>query len=449
MLESLIAFAILLFLIALKLPIAFAMGLVGFFGFGLSIGWSPALAMITTVTYETGLSYGLSVVPLFVLMGNFVARAGLSDDLYRASHAFLGHRRGGLAMATIVACGGFSAVCGSSLATAATMSKVAMPPMRKYGYSDSLATGSIAAGGTLGILIPPSVILVIYGIMTESDIGKLFIAGIVPGVLGVILYMVAVKVSVMLNPNAGPPATRSDWKTRFDALKNVLGVVTLFVLVIGGIYGGVFTPTEAAGIGASGAFLFALLRRKLTWSVLYNILVDSVRTTSMVFVVLIGALIFSNYINIAGLPDELSEWVIGLEMTPILIVLAIVLVYIALGCVLESLSMILLTVPVFYPLILTLDFGASVPPELVLIWFGIVVVVITEISLITPPIGLNVFVLRGVLKDVSLGTIFKGVTPFWVVDIVRLLLLIFIPTLTLWLPIAMGLARVRREPCSS
>ena len=217
MLESLIAFAILLLLIALKLPIAFAMGLVGFFGFGLAIGWNPAFSMIATVTYETGLSYGLSVVPLFVLMGNFVSRAGLSDDLYRTAHAFLGHRRGGLAMSTIVACGGFSAVCGSSLATAATMSKVAMPPMRQYGYADSLATGAIAAGGTLGILIPPSVILVIYGIMTESDIGKLFIAGIVPEMIGIILYMVAVKVSVTLNPNAGPPAERSEWKARLDS----------------------------------------------------------------------------------------------------------------------------------------------------------------------------------------------------------------------------------------
>ncbi|NKB76450.1 MAG: TRAP transporter large permease subunit [Gammaproteobacteria bacterium] len=438
MLESLIAFAVLLLLIALKLPIAFAMGLVGFFGFGLAIGWNPAFSMIATVTYETGLSYGLSVIPLFVLMGNFVSRAGLSDDLYRTSHAFLGHRRGGLAMATIVACGGFSAVCGSSLATAATMSKVAMPPMRKYGYADTLATGAIAAGGTLGILIPPSVILVIYGIMTQSDIGKLFIAGIVPGVLGVILYMIAVKVSVILNPNAGPPAEKSSWKTKFDSLKNIWGVVCLFILVIGGIYGGVFTPTEAAGIGAFGAFLFALLRRKLNWPTLYDILIDTIRTTSMLFMVLIGALIFSNYVNIAGLPDELSDWVSQLDMAPVFVILAIVLIYVALGCVLESLSMILLTVPVFYPLVLTLDFGSAMDPELVLIWFGIVVVVITEISLITPPIGLNVFVLKGVLKDVSLGTIFRGVTPFWIADILRLLLLLFIPTLTLWLPSAMG-----------
>jgi len=258
MIESLIAFAALLILIALKLPIAFAMGIVGFVGFGLAIGWSPSLAMITTVTYETGLAYGLSVVPLFVLMGNFVSRAGLSDDLYHASYAFLGHRRGGLAMATIVACGGFSAVCGSSLATAATMSKVAMPPMRKYGYADSLATGSIAAGGTLGILIPPSVILVIYGIMTESDIGKLFIAGIAPGLLGIVFYLAAVKVSVTINPDSGPRAEHLDWSQRLASLRGVWGVILLFLVVIGGIYGGVFTPTEAAGIGASGAFFFTL-----------------------------------------------------------------------------------------------------------------------------------------------------------------------------------------------
>ena len=438
MTESLLAFAILLLLIALKLPIAFAMGIVGFVGFGVAIGWGPSLAMVTTVTYETGLAYGLSVVPLFVLMGNFVARAGLSDDLYKASHSFLGHRRGGLAMATIVACGGFSAVCGSSLATAATMSKVAMPPMRKYGYADSLATGSIAAGGTLGILIPPSVILVIFGIMTESDIGKLFIAGIVPGVLGILLYIFAVAASVRINPDAGPPAERVAWPERLQSLRGVWGVIVLFFIVIGGIYGGIFTPTEAAGIGASGAFFFALLRRRLSWLLLYDVLVDSVRTTSMIFVVLIGALIFSNYINIAGLPDELSDLIGGLDISPTMVILAMVLVYVILGCVLESLSMILLTVPVFYPLVLTLDFGTAIDPDLVLIWFGIVVVVITEISLITPPVGLNVFVLRGVLNDVSVGTIFKGVTPFWVADIVRLLLLVFAPAVTLWLPKAMG-----------
>jgi len=434
MTESLIAFAILLLLVALRVPIAFAMGLVGFAGFGLTVGWSPSMAMAVNVTYETGLAYSLSVVPLFILMGNFVRQAGLSDELYAASYAFLGHRRGGLAMATVVACGGFSAVCGSSLATAATMSKVAMPPMRRFGYADSLAAGSIAAGGTLGILIPPSVILVIYGIMTESDIGRLFIAGVVPGILGILLYLVAVQVTVMLNPAAGPPGERLDWRARMRAVAGVWGVLVLFVLVIGGIYGGVFTPTEAGGIGAFGAFLFALLRRRLGWRDLLQILTESVRTTAMIFTILIGALIFSNYINVAGMPSELGALVTSYDLSPLVVVLLIMMIYVALGCVLESLSMILLTVPVFYPLVQGLDFGTMIDPDMVLIWFGIVIVVVTEISLITPPVGLNVFVLNGMLPDVRLATIFKGVTPFWIVDIVRLALLVLLPAISLWLP---------------
>ncbi|RLA38435.1 MAG: C4-dicarboxylate ABC transporter permease [Gammaproteobacteria bacterium] len=434
MTESLIAFAILLALVALRVPIAFAMGLVGFAGFGIVVGWSPSMAMAVNVTYETGLAYSLSVVPLFILMGNFVRQAGLSDELYAASYAFLGHRRGGLAMATIVACGGFSAVCGSSLATAATMSKVAMPPMRRFGYADSLAAGSIAAGGTLGILIPPSVILVIYGIMTESNIGLLFIAGIIPGILGIALYLVAVMVTVRINPASGPPGERMGWTERWRALRGVWGVLVLFTLVIGGIYGGVFTPTEAGGIGAFGGFLFALLRGRLGWRDLMQILIESVRTTAMIFTILIGALIFSNYINVAGMPTELGEMVISYGLSPLMVVLLIMSIYVVLGCVLESLSMILLTVPVFYPLVLGLDFGTLVDPEMVLIWFGIVIVVVTEISLITPPVGLNVFVLNGMLPDVSLATIFKGVTPFWLVDIVRLALLVLIPAISVWLP---------------
>ncbi len=434
MTESLIAFAILLVLVGLRVPIAFAMGLVGYVGFGLAVGWSPSMAMAVNVTYETGLAYSLSVVPLFILMGNFVRQAGLSDELYTASYAFLGHRRGGLAMATVVACGGFSAVCGSSLATAATMSKVAMPPMRRFGYADSLAAGSIAAGGTLGILIPPSVILVIYGIMTESDIGRLFIAGIVPGILGIGLYLVAVMITVRLNPASGPPGERMAWPERWRALRGVWGVLVLFTLVIGGIYGGVFTPTEAGGIGAFGGFLFALLRGRLGWRDLVQILTESVRTTAMIFTILIGALIFSNYINVAGLPARLGELVTSYGLSPLLVVLLIMLIYVALGCVLESLSMILLTVPVFYPLVQGLDFGTMIDPDMVLIWFGIVIVVVTEISLITPPVGLNVFVLNGMLPDVRLATIFKGVTPFWILDIVRLALLVLIPSISLWLP---------------
>lgn len=443
MLESLYAFLAMLALVLLaRIPIAFAMGLVGFVGFGLVTSWNASLAMATIITYETAINYGLSVVPLFILMGNFVTRAGLSDELYTAAHAFLGHRRGGLAMATIVACGGFSAVCGSSLATAATMSKVALPPMRRFGYSDALATGSVAAGGTLGILIPPSVILIILGIMTQSDIGLLFIAGILPGLLGVLLYLVAVLITVTIDPTAGPRGPRADWHQRWHAVRGVSAVLALFVLVIGGIYAGMFTPTEAAGIGASGAFMIALLRRKLSWPSLFETLLESARTTAMIFVILIGALIFSNFINIVGLPDLLLSWVTSFNLPPIAVILLIMLVYVILGTVLESLSMIMLTVPVFYPLVLGMELGgfsdALADPEMALIWFGIIVVVITEISLITPPVGLNVFVLKSMLKDVSLGTIFRGVTPFWIVDIVRLLILMLMPSIVLLLPSLMN-----------
>lgn len=434
MIASTLGFIALLVLIVVGFPIAIAMGLVGTIGFALLVNLDAAMAMIAMVTYETGLAYGLSVVPLFILMGNFVTRAGLSDELYAASNALLGHRKGGLAMATVVACGGFSAVCGSSLATAATMANVSMPSMRRFGYSKSLAAGSIAAGGTLGILIPPSVILVIYGLMVEEDIGKLFIAGVLPGLVGIFFYLGAVKFTIWRDPTAGPPGSRASWRERWKALSGVWGVILLFLLVMGGIYGGIFTPTEAAGIGASGAFLFALLRRRLTLSLFYDSLIQSVRTTAMIFSILIGALIFANFINMADLPTLLIAWVNSFNLSALTVILLIMLVYVLLGCILESLSMILLTVPVFYPLVASLDFGGHVSPETVLIWFGIIVVVVTEISLITPPIGLNVFVLKGVLPEITTSTIFKGVTPFWVADILRLTLLVMVPTVSLFLP---------------
>jgi tripartite ATP-independent transporter DctM subunit len=430
---ALIGFAVLLALVFLRMPIAFAMGVVGFAGFGFLSGFDPSLAMVGTLVSDTALSYGLSVIPMFILMGNFVARAGLSSELYDASHAFLGHRKGGLSMATIVACGGFSAICGSSLATAATMSKVALPPMRKYGYADTLATASVAAGGTLGILIPPSVILVIYGIMTETSIRELFAAGFLPGLLGIFLYMAAVKYVVWRDPSAGPAAPKRNWAERIQALKGVWGTMMLFGIVMGGIYGGAFTPTEAAGIGAGGAFLIALSRGALTWRTFFDVLVDSTRTTAILFAVLIGALIFSNFVNRAGLPDGLLSLVTGNDMSPLMVIIVIIAIYIVLGCVFESLSMLLLTIPVFFPVVKELSY-AGLGSEQILVWFGIVAVVVTEISLITPPVGLNVFVLSGVLKDVSTGTIFKGVTPFWCADIVRLAIIVAIPAISLFLP---------------
>lgn len=428
MLVSLIGFAVLLFLIMIRMPIGIAMGLVGFFGFAWlnDWNWTAALSMSARRIIDTSRDYSLTVIPLFILMGNFVTKSGLSHELYRASYAFMGHLRGGLAMATVVACGGFSAICGSSLATAATMSKVSMPPMRKYGYSDSLATASIAAGGTLGILIPPSVILLIYGIMTEQSIRELFAAGFLPGMLGILLYVGAVAWTVWRNPKAGPPGERSSGQERLEAMKGVWGTLILFVLVIGGMYVGAFTATEAAGIGAAGAFLIALSRKSINWRTLYEVLTETAHTSASLFFVVIGALIFSNFITRAEFPDYLLQFVQGYNLSPMMVIFMILMIYILLGCILESLSMMLLTVPIFYPLVQSLGFD--------LVWFGILVVVVTEISLLTPPVGLNVFVLSGVLKDVKTSTIFKGVTPFWIADLIRLTLLTLIPAISLFLP---------------
>lgn len=423
--EALTGFALMLALTFLRVPIAFAMGIAGFLGFAQLVSAPAAAAMVASVTFETGMNYTLSIVPLFILMGNLVNRAGMSEELYNASHAFLGHRRGGLAMATVVACGGFASICGSSIATAATMAKVAMPPMRRFGYSDALAAGSIAAGGTLGILIPPSVVMVIYGILTEQNIGKLFIAGILPGLVAIGCYLTAVAVTVRVDPSAGPPGERVDWRGRLAALRSVWAVATLFLIVMGGLYGGVFTPTEAAGIGAAGAVAFAVARRGFDAAFLREVLVESTVTTAMMFAILIGALIFANFVNMTAMPSELTAFAERFQSSPLLVIVAILAVYVVLGCVLESLSMILLTVPLFYPLVQHLGYD--------LVWFGILVVVITEISLITPPVGLNVFVLRGVLPDVPTRTVFRGVLPFILADVVRLSILVAFPGVTLYL----------------
>lgn len=428
MIESIIGFAVLIALILLRLPLAFAMGVIGFIGFWYinDYNWTAAMSMAARRIIDTGQDYGLSVIPLFILMGNFVTKAGISKELYRACNAFVGHRRGGLSMSTILACGGFSAICGSSLATSATMSKVAMPPMRKYGYSDGLASASIAAGGTLGILIPPSVMLVIYGLLTETSIRELFAAGFLPGLLGIGLYLAAVQWVVARKPDSAPPGERVSWKDRFIALKGIFSTLLLFVIVMGGIYIGAFTPTEAAGIGACGAFALAAVRGKLNYAVVREILIDTAKTSASLFAVVISALILSNFVNRAGLPTALVELIQTANVTPMMALGIILLIYIILGCVFESMSMMLLTVPIFFPVIVELGFDP--------IWFGIIVVVVTEISLITPPVGLNVFVLSGLIKDINTATIFRGVLPFWVADMVRLALIVLVPAIALYLP---------------
>ena len=423
---SMIGFGAIVLLAFLRFPLALAMGMVGVIGFGELTNYRAAISNLGRLVLDLGQSYSLSVLPLFILMGLLVDRGGMAQQLYRAAYAFLGNKKGGLAMSTVVACGMFSAISGSSIATAATMSKVAMPEMRRYRYADSLATASIAAGGTLGILIPPSVILVIYGILTEQSIGKLFMAGFLPGFLGILLYTLAVYFVVTRNPSLGPAGERTAWPQRLLALKDVWTTLSLFIFVIGGIYIGVFSATEAAGMGAAGALLITFFKGNLTGGVLLEVSREAALLTAKLFALLFGASMFSNFLNRAGFPDALLDIINYFELSGLSVILLILLIYILLGCVFESMSMILLTVPIFAPLVHTLGFD--------LIWFGILVVVVTEISLITPPIGLNVFVLKGVIKDVPVSTIFRGVTPFWIVDILRLGLIAFIPSLALFLP---------------
>ncbi|MCB1479652.1 MAG: TRAP transporter large permease [Rhodobiaceae bacterium] len=432
MIESLFAFIALFGLVFLRVPIAFAMIIVGTVGFALLRNWEASLRLTGNAAFDTVFSFTLSVIPLFILMGNLLTSSGVSDALFSTAHRALYRLRGGLAMATVVACGGFSAVCGSSLATAATMSKVAMPTMRKTGYADSLATGSIAAGGTLGILIPPSVVMIIYGLITEADIGKLFIAGVLPGLMGVLFYMLAVAIAVRVKPSLAPDGS-DELPVSGGDVGGVAAVIGLFAVIMIGIYGGFFTPSEAAAIGAIFSLIIAWMRGGLTIRRLLDSCINTAKTSAMIFALIIGAEVFSNFVSYAGLPDAILAWVTGLNVGPFMVIITLMLVYIVLGAVLESLSMIFLTVPIFFPLVMSLDFGDGWlgQPDNVAIWFGILVVVVTEISLISPPVGLNVFVLRSVLKDVPITTMFRGIMPFWVSDIFRLATLIAFPALSL------------------
>ena len=426
MIEALIGFAVIFTLALLRIPLAFAMGGVGIVGIGLTRGWEPALASTAQVVFETGFAYTLSVIPLFILMGNFVARAGLATELFTAANAFIGHVRGGLAHATVVACAGFGAICGSSIATAATMGKVAYPSMKKLGYSDDLSMGVIAAGGTLGIMIPPSTIMVIYGIITETNIGKLFAAGVIPGLMSAALMMVGIALITWRNPAHAPAGRRSTWPERWSALRGIWGVLLLVFVVLGGIYGGIFTATEGAGFGAAGAFLFALARRRLTWGILYQVLVESARTTAMLFTLLIAATLFANFVNFTSMPGDLKTLITQSGLSPVMIIVAMMLIYVVLGTVMEELTMVLLTIPLFFPIVAALGFNP--------VWFGVLIVMVVQIGLISPPVGMNMFVLNALLPGVGLGAIYRGCWPFVLVLVIMLGLLIAVPGLSLWLP---------------
>lgn len=426
MTETLIGFAAFLLLALFRVPLAFAMGLVGFVGFAMLVNMRASLAMAGQVTYETGLAYTLSVIPLFILMGNFIVKAKLADELYRAAYAFLGHRRGGLAMSTIVACAGFGSICGSALATTATFCKIAAPSMRSVGYKDYLVAGTIASAGTLGILIPPSLVLVIYGIITGENIGRLFIAGIVPGLLATLALCCAVLLIVVVDDSAGPRGERQGWGARLQSLRRVWAVILLFGGILGGIYGGVFTATEGAGIGAAGALLFAIFMGKLRFRDLVEVLADSARTTAALFLILIGASIFANFVNLTTMPSDLVAFVNGMELSPFLVVLLICAIYVLLGTVMEELSMIALTVPLFYPIVTSVGYDG--------IWFGVAVVIVCQIGLTSPPIGINIFVVKSLIPDLSLREAFKGTWPFNLALVLLLLLIVAVPDIVTFLP---------------
>nr|WP_281068729.1 TRAP transporter large permease [Ramlibacter agri] len=421
-----IGFAAIFLLAVLRMPLAFAMGGVGIVGIGLTRGWEPALASTAQVVYETGFAYTLSVIPLFILMGNFVARAGLAQELFDAAYAFIGHKRGGLAHATVAACAGFGAICGSSIATAATMGKVAYPSMKNLGYSDTLAMGVIAAGGTLGIMIPPSTIMVIYGIITETNIGKLFAAGVIPGLASAALMMAGIAWITWRDPAHAPAGARSGWPERWRALRGIWGVLVLVLVVLGGIYGGFFTATEGAGIGAAGAFLFAVARRRLSFAQLTEVLVESARTTAMLFTLLIAATLFANFVNFTTMPGDLKDLITGSGLSPVMVVVAMMAIYVVLGTVMEELTMVLLTIPLFFPIITALGYDP--------IWFGVLIVMVVQIGLISPPVGMNMFVLNALLPGVGLGAIYRGCWPFVFVLTAMLGVLIAFPQLSLWLP---------------
>jgi len=413
-------------LIFMRMPIAVSMAITGFLGFGLLTGWKPALVMVALTTKEAAMTYSLVVIPLFILMGNLVAGTGVSRELYKAAQTFLGHKRGGLANATIMACAGFAMVCGSSVATVVTMGKVALPSMREFNYKDYLSSATIAAGATLGIIIPPSVLLVIYGVITETHIGKLYAAALIPGALGVIGYVLAVKWSVWRDPDAAPSANKASWSERFGSLMGIWPIIVLFGLVLGGIYGGVFTAAEASGIGAFGAFVLAWMRGRLTLKILHGILLDTAMATGVIFGLLIGALVFTEFLNYSGAHKILLAFVNENGFSPFTVIIVICIIYIFLGAIMEELSMMLLTVPLFHPIILGLGYDP--------VWFGVLVIVLCELGMIAPPVGMNLFVVRSFAPEISFMTIVRGIGPFVTMDIVRVFIIAAFPPLCMYLP---------------
>jgi C4-dicarboxylate transporter, DctM subunit len=422
-----IGFAAMLLLMFLGMPIGIAMGAVGFFGYAWVMGWSSAINMLSLAPYSAVATYVLTVVPLFVLMGHIANETGIGRELYATAQTWLRHRRGGLAMATVAACAGFAAISGSSVATAATMTTVALPQMRKLGYDPRLATGSVAAGGTLGILIPPSVIFLIYGFLTEQSIGKLFLAGILPGILLTLLFIATIAIVTWHDPKQAPQTqARATLAERLLALREVWAVAALFTLVIGGMYGGAFTATEAAGVGAFGTLLVALLRGRLTRAGLWRALTSTVETVAIVTVILIGAVVLGYFLAVTQLPMKLAQLLAGSGLSATSIMLMIIAAYLIMGAFMDELAMILLTVPILFPVVQTIGYDP--------IWFGVIIVIVCQAGMIAPPVGLNVFVISGMVKDVPMQDIYRGIMPFLAAMVVLLGILMVAPEIALYLP---------------
>jgi C4-dicarboxylate transporter, DctM subunit len=423
---AVIGFVVLFALMLLRVPVGMAMGLVGVTGYSYLNGGWPALKMVGQVSMRTVSDYSFGIIPMFLVMGAVVSTSGMSRELFRAGNAFAGHLKGGLGIATIAACAGFAAISGSSVATAATFATVAYPEMRQYRYPQSFATGVIAAGGTLGAMFPPSTVLAVYGLITQQDIGKLFVAGILPGCLAVCMYIATIAVIGVVRPTYLPAGTRSSWSERIAALRQVWAPLSLFVLVIGGLYGGVFTPTEAGGVGAAGAIIIGMLRRRLSPAQLLQSLLQATRTAAAIFTVLIGAFLFGYFLTLTQTPQHVTEWLTSLGLGRYGVLALIMLMYLALGCLMDALAMIILTVPIIFPVITALGFDP--------IWFGVIIVMTVELGLIHPPVGMNVFVIKSVVPEVSFLTIFSGVLPFIATDILRLIILIAFPIIATYLP---------------
>ena len=419
-------FVALFALLLVRVPIGVALGLVGLGGFAMIRGIGPALNLLASAPVRTVTDFNLTLVPFFILMGILATNSGMSREMFRAANSWFGQFRGGLALSTVAACGGFSAICGSSVATAATMTKVALPEMRRHGYREDVATGVIAAGGTLGSMIPPSVILVIYAYITENDVGQLFIAGVIPGLLAVLLYMGTI---LTMHRRGLPAGTPFDWREALAALAPIWAVTLLFIAVIGVIYTGIATPTEAAAVGAFVTLVIGVVRRRLSFRTILDSLIEALRTSVSVYTVLIGAVLFGYFLAITRAPQKLTDWLVGLDFSAYGTLGLILLAFILAGCILDTMAMILLLVPIVYPVVISLGFDP--------IWFGIIVVMVAELGMISPPVGINVFVINTIARDVKLTTIFRGVIPFIVTDLLRLVLLIAFPALVLWLPSTM------------